>query len=119
MYDKIYRPDILKSVWLRVKENKGSAGIIPAQVKVVEHVRHVYICRACEQEGITTPVITAPMPAPVLPGSFVSPSFMVFVINRKYREGLRLYRQEQQLRHFGWDISRQTMANWMIRGAHD
>lgn len=27
LYDKIYRPDILKSAWLRVKENKGSAGI--------------------------------------------------------------------------------------------
>ena len=27
LYDKIYRPDILKSAWLRVKDNKGSAGI--------------------------------------------------------------------------------------------
>ena len=27
LYDKIYRPDILKSAWLRVKNNKGSAGI--------------------------------------------------------------------------------------------
>lgn len=27
LYDKIYRPDILKSAWLKVKENKGSAGI--------------------------------------------------------------------------------------------
>jgi group II intron reverse transcriptase/maturase len=27
LYDKIYRPDILKSAWLRVKENRGSAGI--------------------------------------------------------------------------------------------
>lgn len=27
LYDKIYRPDILKTAWLRVKENKGSAGV--------------------------------------------------------------------------------------------
>ena len=27
LYDKIYRPDILKASWLKVKENKGSAGI--------------------------------------------------------------------------------------------
>ena len=27
LYDKIYRPDILKTAWLRVKSNNGSAGI--------------------------------------------------------------------------------------------
>lgn len=27
LYDKIYRPDILKTAWLKVKANKGSAGI--------------------------------------------------------------------------------------------
>lgn len=27
VYDKIYRPDILKTAWLKVKANKGSAGI--------------------------------------------------------------------------------------------
>ncbi len=27
LYDKIYRPDILKTAWLKVKEKKGSAGI--------------------------------------------------------------------------------------------
>lgn len=41
--------------------------IIPAQVKVVKHVRHVYACRNCEHENINTPIVTAPMPAPVLP----------------------------------------------------
>jgi hypothetical protein len=46
--------------------------VIPAQVKVVKHVRYVYFCRRCEREEITTPVVTAPMPAPVLPGSPIS-----------------------------------------------
>lgn len=27
LYDKIYRPDILKTAWLKVKSNNGSAGI--------------------------------------------------------------------------------------------
>lgn len=27
LYDKIYRPDILKTAWLKVKANKGSAGV--------------------------------------------------------------------------------------------
>ena len=47
--------------------------VIPPQVKLVKHIRHVYSCRYCEREGISTPVVTAPMPAPALPGSLASP----------------------------------------------
>jgi transposase len=50
--------------------------IIPAQAKVIKHVRHVYACRRCENEGITTPIVTAPMPNPVLKGGLASPSAM-------------------------------------------
>lgn len=101
------------------KEIRKEIKVIPAQVKVVEHVRHVYACRNCEKNDISTPVITAPMPAPVLPGSFVSPSLMAFVMDRKYALAVPLYRQEQQFKHFGIDLSRQNLANWMIRGASD
>src|SRR5690625_717377 len=41
---------------------------IPAQVKVVQHVRYVYACRACERDETSTPIVTAPMPAPPIPG---------------------------------------------------
>ena len=41
--------------------------IIPAQVKVVEHVQHIYSCRQCEREGIETPIVTAKMPTPIYP----------------------------------------------------
>lgn len=101
------------------KEVRKELKVIPAQVKVVEHVRYVYACRSCEKNEISTPVITAPMPAPVLPGSFVSPSLMAFIMDRKYALALPLYRQEQQFKHYGIDLSRQTLANWMVRGAND
>lgn len=91
--------------------------VIPAQVKVVKHVRYVYSCRRCEREEINTPVVTAAMPAPVLPGSLVSPSAMAYVMNQKYVEGMPLYRQEQQLARLGVELSRQTLANWMLLGA--
>lgn len=100
------------------KEVRRELKVIPAQVKVVEHVRHVYSCRNCEKENIKTPIITAPMPAPVLPGSFVSPSLMAFIMNRKYAEAIPLYRQEQQFINFGIDLSRQNLANWIIHGGH-
>lgn len=91
--------------------------IIPAQVKVLKHVRYVYSCRQCERENVKTPVVTAPMPSPVLPGSLVSPSSMAYVMSQKYIDGMPLYRQEQQWVKLGVTLSRQTMANWMIQGA--
>jgi transposase len=92
--------------------------VIPAQVKVVKHVRYVYSCRRCEREEITTPVVTAPIPAPVLPGSPVSPSLLAYIMTQKYGAGLPLYRQEQQFKGLGIDLSRQTMANWVLHGAN-
>ena len=91
--------------------------VIPAQVKVVEHVRLVYSCRRCEQEEINTPVLTAPMPTPVLKGSLASPSALAYIMTQKYVEGMPLYRQEQQFARLGIGLSRQTLANWMLYGA--
>ncbi len=101
------------------KEVRRELKIIPAQVKVVEHVRYVYACRNCDKNDITTPIVTAKMPAPVLPGSFVSPSLMAFVMEKKYVQAVPLYRQEQQFKNFGLDLSRQTLANWMLHGSND
>lgn len=92
--------------------------VIPAQVKVVKHVRHVYSCRRCEREEINTPIVTAPMPSPILPGSLVSPSAMAYIMSQKYVEGMPLYRQEKQLARLGVNLSRQTLANWMLHGAN-
>jgi len=91
--------------------------IIPAQAKVVEKVRYVYACRRCEQEEVSTPVITAPMPKPPIPGSLASPSAIAHIMTAKYVDGLPLYRQEKSLSRLGIELSRQTMANWMIKSA--
>lgn len=90
---------------------------IPAEVKVVKHVRYVYSCRHCEQEEIETPIQTAPMPKPVISGSLASPSILAHIMGQKYVEGLPLYRQEKQFLRMGFALSRQSMANWMIYGA--
>ncbi|ALX50527.1 IS66 family transposase [Lentibacillus amyloliquefaciens] len=92
--------------------------VIPAQVKVVEHVRHVYGCRHCERHEIETPIVTAKMPEPVFPGSLASPSAMAYTMTQKYVESMPLYRQEKHLERFGVSIPRQTLANWTIYGAN-
>lgn len=92
--------------------------VIPAQVKVVEHVRHVYSCRHCERHEIETPIVTAPMPNSVYPGSLASPSAMAYTMTQKYVESMPLYRQEKHLERFGVSIPRQTLANWILYGAN-
>lgn len=91
---------------------------IPAELKVVKHVQHIYSCRHCEREEIETPVVTAPMPKPVHSGSLASPSLMAHIMNQKYVDGLPLYRQEKQFSRLGVPLSRQTLANWIIHGAN-
>lgn len=98
-------------------ETRNEIAIIPAEVKVVRHVRQVYACRRCEREEIRTPIVTAPMPKPVYSGSLASPSIMAHVMSQKYVDSQPLYRQEQQFARMGLTISRQTLANWMIYGA--
>src|SRR5699024_2567881 len=100
------------------EEDRKELQVIPAQVKVVKHVRHVYACRHCENEGIETLIVTAKMPLPVFPKCYASPSIIAYIMNQKYTEGLPLYRQESQLKYLGIHLSRQTLANWMVEGAN-
>ncbi len=98
-------------------ETRQELKIIPAQVKVVRHVRYVYACRHCERDEIHTPIVTAPMPVPVISASLASPSMVAYVMSQKYVDSLPLYRQEQQFARLGVTLSRQTLANWMMAGA--
>lgn len=91
--------------------------IIPAQVKLVKHVQYIYACRQCEKEGIATPIIKAEMPRPILPGSLASPSILAYIMDQKYTLSHPLYRQEQQFSRLGIELSRQTMANWLLAAA--
>lgn len=100
------------------KEVRKELKVIPAQVSVIEHVQYVYACRDCEKNNTSTPVKTAPMPEPALPGSMASSSAIAYVMNEKFVKGLPLYRQEQELERMGIEISRQTMSNWIIQASN-
>ena len=93
--------------------------VIPAQVKVVEHNRAVYSCRNCEKHNDHVPIIKAPMPEPVIKGSLASPSAVAYIMSQKYVMHVPLYRQEKDLMRQGVTLSRQTMANWVVRCAMD
>ena len=64
-------------------------------------------------------VIVAPMPPQPIPKSNASPGTAAYIATAKFEDGLPLYRQEKMLSRIGVDISRGTLAAWMIRlGAH-
>ena len=100
------------------KEVRKELVIIPAQVKVIEHVSFVYSCRNCEKNATETPVITAPAPKALIPKSLVSPSLMAYIMNQKFTNSMPLHRQEQDFKRMGIFLSRQTMANWVISGSN-
>lgn len=66
---------------------------IPAQVKVIEHVRPKYACRACEKSGTSNTIKQAPVPSSVIPKGYATPSLLSQIITSKYQFGLPLYRQ--------------------------
>jgi hypothetical protein len=43
---------------------------------------------------------------------------VAYIMSQKYVESMPLYRQEQQLARYGVELSRQTLANWMLHGAN-
>ena len=91
--------------------------IIPAQVKVVEHKKAVYVCKECDKNGIEANFKTAESTPALLEKSLVSPSLLAHIMYQKFCNAMPLYRQEQDLKRMGIQISRQTMANWVIAGA--
>ena len=88
---------------------------IPAKVKVIETVRPKYACRACEKSGTENKIKQASVPVCIIPKGYATPSLISQIIISKYQYGLPLYRQESMFRQYGIDLSRKTMAEWMIK----
>lgn len=90
---------------------------IPAQVKVIEHIRPKYSCRRCEKNNTEVAIKAAPVPPSPIPKSIATPSLLAQVITAKYQYALPLYRQESLFQHYGIALNRKTLSSWMIRCA--
>jgi len=84
--------------------------IIPAQIRVIRNIRVKYGCRVCE-----TGVKTTSMPTQLIPKSMATSGLLAYVAVSKYADALPLYRQEQMFKRIGVDISRATLAFWMVQ----
>lgn len=87
---------------------------IEVKAKVLENVRFKYACRNCDRTGISTPIVTAPMPAQPIPGSIATASTLAFALVHKYVDGTPLYRLAQTFERAGVPVSRGTLGHWVI-----
>lgn len=86
---------------------------IPAKLKVIDHYRETYECRSCRKRG--TPYMEkAPVPYPPVMHSLASASTIAWLIHQKFELGIPLYRQEKEWKALGLNLSRATMANWLL-----
>jgi transposase len=96
------------------EETSEQLDIVPMQIRVIKHIRKVYGCRGCE----TAPA-TADKPAQLIEKSMASPSVLAMLLTTKYVDGLPLHRFETVLSRHGIEITRQTLARWVIQcGEH-
>ena len=101
--------------------------IEPLKAKVTRIVRPKYApcdCPECRTagndlqngEGATPQKFkVAPPPPQPIPKSIASPSLLSYIITGKYADALPLHRQEGIFKRSQIDISRATMANWIIK----
>ena len=83
--------------------------IVPAKARGPRHIRGNYRCPSCKGH-----LRTAALPAQPLPKSFASRGLLAFLVTAKYVDGLPLYRQHQQFGRIGVELSRTTLARWVV-----
>ena len=92
--------------------------IVPAKVSVVEHKKAVYVCKNCDKNGIDSNFKAAKGVPALIEKSLASPSMLAYIMNQKFTNAMPLYRQGQEFKRMGVNLTRQNMANWMIKGAN-
>ena len=92
------------------EETSEQLEIVPMQIRVLKHIRKVYGCRGCEAAPVT-----ADKPAQLIEKSLASSSVLAMLLTAKYVDGLPLYRFENVLARHGIELSRQTLARWVIQ----
>lgn len=89
--------------------------IVPRQYKLVKYFTCSYACKKCEKDTGYGRIISTVAPPQLMKHSLASPSTVADIMTRKYVDGLPLARQEKILKREGVELSRATMANWIIQ----
>lgn len=103
--------DLMRDIGVTIRDE---IEIVPARVIHKEIAVHAYGCARCEKESDHTPIIKACAPSALISGSLASSSAVAHIAVQKYINGVPLYRQEKGLNYDNIELSRQTMANWIV-----
>ncbi len=82
--------------------------IIPAEVKVIRHIRYQYAVKLREELGVRI----APLPPQILPKTLAAPGLLAHMVQAKFEHHLPLYRQESIWADLGVEIPRNSMSRW-------
>ena len=91
---------------------------VPAKVRVLRHIRYKYACKACQgvqDDGPTVKI--APAPVQLIEKSMASQGLLAHIVVSKFADALPLYRQQKIFARLGIELSRATMANWLVQVA--
>ena len=97
-----------KTFFTKVKEELD---IVPAQARVIEYWQE----KAVFEQGGEQQIVAAHRPAHPLGKCIASVQLLAYILISKYADALPLYRLEKILKRYGGDITRTTLANWIIR----
>ena len=89
--------------------------VIPKQIYKLMYYVNTYACEKCEQETGYATITQAKPPKPLMKHSLASPSTVADIMTQKYVDGIPLARQEKIWKRDGVELSRATMANWVIQ----
>jgi len=90
---------------------------IPAQVKVKKYVSLHYGCPECKETEEPYIIKAKTEQKPLMKHSLASSSSVAWTMYQKYANGMPLYRQEKDWKQYGIELSRSTLANWIIYNA--
>jgi len=98
----------INTFYSKVKEELD---IVPAKVRIIEHMQE----KAVFLEDGQRKMKTAELPKHPLGKAMASIGLLAYIIVAKYMDGLPLYRLEGILKRYGGDVTRTSMASWIIR----
>lgn len=101
-----------KGCWRRMKQDKYiRVRCQPAVYTVEEHTVDVAVGTKGDHQD---EFLRGDRPKDLLRNSIVTPSLIAAIMNAKFVNAQPLYRIENEFRYNGLNLSRQTMANWVI-----
>lgn len=102
------KANAIDTFYSKVKEELD---IEPAKVRVLEYMQEKAVFVDDGQRQIKAAVL----PKHPIAKSMASIGLLAYIIVAKYMDGLPLYRLESILKRYGGEVTRTSMANWIIR----